>query len=151
VSELAGRRRVLPSAAEVPASLVDEIIDDMAVRMSGSAEARRCQGLSFTFEISDIDIRPARYAVASRGAVRLTRSRTAASTFSFTGPADAFDGILRGRQSALSAILGRRVRLRGSLLHLRQILRMLPAVHRAYNDARDALIERYRDHYDFRF
>ena len=151
VSEPAGRRRVLRSASEVPAALVDEIIDDMAARMSGSPEARNCEGLSFSFEIEDLGVRPARYAVGGRGLVRLSRGGRAASTFSFTGPAEAFDRILRGQQNALTAILGRRIRLRGSLLHLRQITRMLPAVHRAYNDARDALIERNRDGYDFRF
>jgi putative sterol carrier protein len=145
------RRTVLRSASQVPPGMVDEVVDDMATRMRGSAEARSCEGLSFVFEITDIEVQPARYAIGARGAVRLSRGAAGAATFHFTGPAEAFDGILRGQHSALAAILGRRIRLHGSLFHLRQILRMMPAVHRAYNEARDALIDRHADDYDFRF
>lgn len=142
---------MLRDASQVPPAMVDEIIVDMAARMSGSAEARSCEGLSFTFEIDDVRVRPARYSIGARGVVRLSRGAGVSATFRFTGPAASFDGILRGHSSALAAILGRRIRLHGSLLQLRRILRMLPAVHRAYNQARDALIDRHGDRYDFRF
>lgn len=139
------------SATEMPAELVDEIIEEMATRMSGTAEARSCDGLSFAFVVSDHPVVPARYAVGRGGRVRLTRDDPTPASFRFTGPADAFDAVLRGRSNPLGAILHRRIHLSGSLGHVRQLLRMMPAVHRAYEASRQGLMERYADAYDFRF
>ena len=140
------------SATEIPADMVDEVIEEMAERLDGSPEARSCDGLSFAFTILDHSVLPARYAVTRRGRVVLTRDDPSPASFHFAGPADAFDTVLRGRQSPLGAVLRRRIHLRsGSLSHFRQLLRMMPAVNRAYEDSRTGLIERYAELYDFRF
>ena len=141
---------MLRSAADVPAALVDELMAAMAQLMKGTEEAKRCEGLSFSFRLDDVAVRAARYTIGARGSVRLARDDGAA-TFSFHGPADGFDSVLLGRQSALSSILSRRIHMHGSLLHLRQILRMMPAVHRAYAQARADVQARHADRYEFRF
>jgi len=151
MGQRAPRRVVLYSAAEIPAELVDEVIEEMAARMTGSEEARRCDGLSFTFSVTDHPVLPARYAVGRGGRVRLTRDDPTPASFHFKGPADVFDSVLRGNQSALAALLRRRIELSGSLGQVRQLLRMMPSVHRAYEDARQGLIERHAQRFDFRF
>ena len=145
------RRRVLRRAAEVPSALVDEMVEDMAVRMDRSPEARRCTGLSFSFAVTDRRLATARYEVGTAGEVSLTRDDPSPSTFSFAAETDVFDAVLRGHQSALGALLRGRIRLHGSFSHVRAILRMMPAVTRSYVAARTALIERYNRRYDFRF
>jgi putative sterol carrier protein len=144
-------RKVLTSAAEVPVPLVDEVIVDMASRMEGTEESRRCAGLSFAFEILDLPLKPARYAVGEAGSIILTRSITDGATFIFRAHSEVFDEVLRGHASALGAILSRRIHMHGSLLHVRGLMRMMPAVNRAYADARDSLVDRHRHRYDFRF
>lgn len=145
------RPRVLRSAAEVPIALVDEIIEDMAERMSGTDEARRCQGLSFRYRVTDRRIAAARYDVGAGGSISLSRDDKGSCTFTFTGESEAFDQILRGQANALAAVMTRRVHMHGSLWHIRGLLRMMPAVNRAYSDAREAMIARHADRYDFRF
>jgi hypothetical protein len=151
VSTRPTRRVTLRSAVEMPAELIDEVIVDMAVRMSGSAEARSCDGLSFTFTVSDHTVAPARYAVGRSGRVRLTRGDPEPASFHFIGPAEAFDTVLRGQQNVFAALLRRRIQMQGSLSHVRSLLRMMPSVHRAYEDARQGLMERHAERYDFRF
>lgn len=145
------RPRILRRAVEVPEALVDEMLLDMAKRMTATPEARRCDGLSFTFAVSDRSIPTSRYSVGARGRVSLTRGDDRVSTFTFTGETDTFDAVLRGMESAIAALIRRRIRLHGSFSHVRSLLRMMPAVTRAYNDARAALIERHQERYDFRF
>jgi hypothetical protein len=145
------RRRILQSAGEVPIALIDEVIDDMAARMAGTQEARKCEGLSFSYRVTDRRVSLARYDVQPRGRIVLTRNDSSPTTFSFSGAADAFDQVLRGQAHALTALMTRRIHLHGSLLHIRGLLRMMPAVHRAYSDAREAMIQRHADRYDFRF
>ena len=139
------------SATDLPAELVDEVIAEMATRMSGSPEARSCVGLSFTFTVTDHSVRPAHYAIGRGGRVVLTRDDASEASFHFSGRAEVFDTVLRGHQNALAAVLRRRIHLSGSLSHLRQLLRMMPSVHRAYEDSRQALMERHASRYDFRF
>ena len=145
------RRRVLRRAGEVPVALVDEIIEQMASAMSGTDEARHCEGLSFAFQIGDRAVPRFRYAVARGGRVTLARGSREDSTFTFTAAADTFDDILRGRSNALRALLSGRVRLHGSLWHIRGLLRMMPAVERAYVASREEMMDRHADRYDFRF
>jgi hypothetical protein len=128
-----------------------EMIENMAALMHGSHEARQCEGLSFTFSVSDRRLPNARYAVGARGAVSVSRDDHRPSTFTFTGETDRFDAVLRGMDSAIVALVRRRVHLRGSMSHILSLLRMMPAVTRAYNQARETLIERYAAMYDFRF
>lgn len=142
---------VLRSATELPVALVDEVIEAMAASMSGSPEARRCDGLSFAFTVNDHPVAPARYAIGRGGRVRLTRADPTPATFHFTGPAAVFDTVLLGEQSAVMALLRRRIQLHGSLSHVRDLLRMMPSVSRAYTEAREGLVERYAEEYDFRF
>jgi hypothetical protein len=151
MSPRAPRRVILASALEMPVELVDEVIEEMAERMSGSEEARRCDGLSFTFTVSDHPVAPARYAVGRAGRVRLTRDDPTPASFHFTGPAATFDSVLRGQSNALAALLRRRIHLSGSLSHVRQLLRLMPTVHRAYEEARQGMMERHSERYDFRF
>lgn len=138
------------TATDLPVELVDEVIEEMAVRMSGSAEARTCVGLSFAFSVVDHPVAQARYAVDGNGRVRLTRDDATPATFHFTGPAQTFDLVLTGQQSALAALLRRSIRLQGSLTQVRQLMRMMPSVHRAYNQARVGLVERHAARFDFR-
>lgn len=145
------RRRVLRSAEEVPAALIEEIVDDMAARMSGTPEARACVGMSFTYALEGRRLPRFRYAIGADGAVSLTRDDDAPSTFTFSADSDTFDAVLRGQSNALKALLTGRVRLHGSLWHLRQLLRMMPAVERAYTLSREAMLRRHEDRYDFRF
>lgn len=145
------RRVVVVAATDLPTELVDEVIEEMAARMSGSAEARSCVGLSFAFSVVDHPVAQARYAVGGQGRVRLTRDDATPATFHFSGPAQTFDLVLSGRQSAVGALLRRSIRLQGSLTHVRQLMRMMPSVHRAYNQARVGLVERHSARYDFRF
>jgi putative sterol carrier protein len=145
------RRRVLRSAAEVPVALVEEIVDDMAARMSGTPEARACVGLSFTYVLEGRRLPRYRYEIGADGAVSLTRDDASASTFTFSGDSDTFDSVLRGQSNALKALLTGHVRLHGSLWHVRGLLRMMPAVERAYSLSRDAMVRRHEDRYDFRF
>ena len=149
--EEAGRRRVLRSAADVPVTVVEEIADDMAVRLDGTAEARTCAGLSFAYVVSDRRVPRYRYDVGDGGSVTLTRRDAAPATFVFTATVGTFDDVLRGRANALLALVTGRVRLQGSFLRIRGLLRMMPAVERCYVAARDAAIERHADRYDFRF
>lgn len=138
-------------ATDLPVELVDEVIEEMAARMSGSAEARSCTGLSFAFTVTDHPVLPARYAVGQRGRVTLTRDDDTPATFHFESTAETFDMVLSGQQNALVAVLRRRIRLQGSLPHIRELMRMLPSVHRAYSQARLGLAERHAERYDFRF
>jgi len=151
MAQRAGRRTVIRSATEMPAELIDEVIVAMAERMTGSDEARSCAGLSFTFAVSDHDVLPARYAIGRGGRVRLTRDDNEEASFTFSGPADAFDSVLLGKQNALAALLRRRIQLHGSLSHFRQLMRMMPSVHRAYAESRQDLMDRHAAVYDFRF
>lgn len=150
MAQRAGRRTVIRSAAEMPAELIDEVIETMAARMTGSQEARSCAGLSFTFAVSDHSVLPARYAIARGGRVKLTRDDPAEASFTFTGPAEVFDSVLLGRQNALAALLRRRIQLHGSLGQFRQLMRMMPSVHRAYAESRQELIDRHATVYEFR-
>lgn len=145
------RRRVLHGASEVPVPLVEELVEDMAVRMAGTDEARKCAGLSFTYVLEGRRLPRYRYAVGDGGRVSLTRDDASSSTFTFVGDVDTFDSVLRGQTNALKALLTGRVRLHGSLWHIRGLLRMMPAVERAYTQARAAMFERHQDRYDFRF
>ncbi|HET9052429.1 MAG TPA: hypothetical protein VFO60_12065 [Candidatus Dormibacteraeota bacterium] len=147
----APRRRVLRTAAEVPVALVEEIADDMAVRLSGTVEARSCAGLSFSYVVSDRRVPRYRYAVGEGGGVTLTRRDSAPSTFVFTATVGTFDDVLRGRASALVCLLTGRVHLTGSFLRIRSLLRLMPAVERAYVAARRSVIDRHADRYDVRF
>lgn len=151
MAQRSARRTVIRSATEMPPELIDEVIEAMAERMTGSVEARTCAGLSFTFAVSDLDLLPARYAIARGGRVRLTRDDPSEASFTFTGPADVFDSVLLGRQNALAALLRRRIHLQGSLSHFRQLMRMMPSVHRAYAESRQDLMDRHAEVYDFRF
>jgi hypothetical protein len=130
---------------------VAEMIEEMAVLMSGSPEARQCEGLSFTFSVIDRRMPNARYVVGARGAVSVSRADRRASTFTFTGETDRFDAILRGMESAFVALVRRRIHLRGSMSHILSLLRMMPVVTRTYMEARAALIERHTATYEFRF
>jgi hypothetical protein len=145
------RRRILRSAAEVPSALIDEIAEDMAARMDGSDEARQCGGLSFSYVVSDRRLPIYRYSVAEDGGVSLARHDSQPSTFAFHGDADSFDAVLRGLSNPLRALVTGRVRLHGSLFHIRGLLRMMPAVERAYTQAREDMIRRHQERYDFRF
>jgi putative sterol carrier protein len=145
------RPRVLRRAAEVPASLIDEVVEDMAVRMDRSPEARQCAGLSFSFAVTDRRLAAARYEIGGTGRVTVTRDDPSPSTFRFAAESDIFDAVLRGHENALGALLRRRIRLHGSFSHLRSLLRMMPSVTRSYVAARQALIERYAGRYEFRF
>jgi putative sterol carrier protein len=145
------RRRVLRTASEVPVALVEEVVEEMAVRMDGSDESRQCVGLSFTYVIEGRRLPRYRYVIGEGGTVTLMRGDDTASTFTFSGDADTFDAILRGQSNALKALLTGRVRLHGSLWHVRQLLRMMPAVERAYTQARGEMVRRHRERYDFRF
>lgn len=141
---------MLRSAADVPVALLDEVIEDMARRMNGTEEARRCDGLSFTFVVADRRLAPAHYAVGTRGHVTVVRSALPA-TFTITGDSHVYDAVLRGHRSAVMAIVRGHVHLHGSLSHILSLLRMMPAVERAYRDAREALIRRHADRYEFAF
>lgn len=141
---------MIASPSQVPAALVDEVVVDMSVRMAGGPEARRCSGLSFAFEITDRPVRVARYAVGEDGAVSLTRVATEPATFHFKSDARTLDETLLGRSSAIGAIVARRIAMRGSMFRIRGILRMMPAVNRAYAEARQAMMQRHAGRYDFR-
>lgn len=123
----------------------------MAERMTGTEEARKCEGLSFSYRVIDRRVALARYEVKPRGRIVLTRNDSSPATFSFSGGADAFDQVLRGQGHAFTALMTRRIQLHGSLFHIRGLLRMMPAVNRAYSDAREAMIQRHAERYDFRF
>jgi hypothetical protein len=144
-------RRVLRSAAEMPSPLIDFCITEMAQRLSRTPEARACAGLSFTFISRDVAVAPARYQVCSDGAVEVCRGKSLAATFTFLADADTFDSVLRGRESALLAILQRRVHMEGSLTRFRSLLRMLPAVQEAYCATRLHMIEQHARRYVFAF
>jgi hypothetical protein len=145
------RRPVIRSASEVPAPLIDAFIGEMAVRLSRTSEARACAGLSFAFVSYDVDVMPARYEVRRDGVVSVRRGASLPATFTFISSADTFDSILRGKRSALLALLQRHVHLDGSLTRLRQILRMMPAVQEAYEATREHMIEEHGCRYDFAF
>jgi putative sterol carrier protein len=145
------RRRVLHGATDVPSALIGEIVDDMASRMDRSDEARQCAGLSFSYVVSDRRLPVYRYEVAEGGRVTLAHDDRRPSTFTFSGDAETFDAVLRGLANPLKALLTGRVRLHGSLWHIRSLLRMMPAVERAYTQAREDMIQRHQDSYDFRF
>jgi putative sterol carrier protein len=145
------RRRILRTAADVPKTLVEEIVDDMAARMDGSDEARDCAGLSFTYVVKDRKLPTYRYIVGPGGRITLVRDDPQSSTFTFVGDQITFDAVLRGQLNALKALLTGRVRLNGSLWHIRALLRMMPAVERAYTQSRDDMIRRHQELYDFRF
>jgi putative sterol carrier protein len=149
--EASASPRVLTRAADVPGELVDEVVADMAERMDRSDAAQHCGGLSFAFVFTDRRLPEYRYAVGDDGEVTLTRDDATAATFTFSGASDTFDAVLRGHSNALKALLTGRVRLHGSMWHIRELLRMMPVVERAYGEARSAMIRRHRDRYDFRF
>jgi hypothetical protein len=151
MAERSRGRVTIRSAGDLPAVLIDEVIVEMADRMSGTPEARRCAGLSFTFIVTEHTVAPARYGVSRGGRVRLTRNGSAPASFHFKGPADIFDSVLRAHQSALWALLRGRIHMRGSLPHIRQLLRMMPSVERAYAESRRGLIERHASDYEIRF
>lgn len=142
---------VIRSAAQVPPPLVDAFIGEMARRMSGTPEARACVGLSFTFVSRDVDVLPARYEIRRGGVVGVCRGESLPATFTFVSEADIFDGVLRGRESALLALVRRHIRLDGSFGRIRGLLRMMPAVQHAYTETRDSMTRRYRGNYDFAF
>lgn len=145
------RRTLLASPLDMPVELIDEVIEAMAELMSGSPEAQSCDGLSFSFTVTDHPVLPARYQVLRRGRIRLTRDDPTPASFHFTATVEVFDTVLSGRSNALAALLRRRIHLQGSLGHVRQLLRMMPSVHRAYGEARGDMLDRWSDHYDFRF
>jgi len=145
------RRIVVTAATDLPVQLLDEVIEEMAERMTGTAEARSCDGLSFAFSVTDHEVAPARYAVLRRGQVRLTRDDPTPASFHFTAPLEVFDVVLSGRQNPLTALVLRRIHLHGSLGQVRPLLRMMPSVHRAYGEARADLVERWSARYEFRF
>jgi hypothetical protein len=145
------RRRTISAAEMVPRSLIDEMLEDMAVRLSGTAESKRCVGMSVAVALTDKSLPRARYEVRARGRVVLTRGGDAPSTFSFTASAGTADNVLRGISHPLPAILRGQVRFHGSLWHLRQLMHMFPALQRAYVEARAELIERVSDRYRFTF
>ncbi|MGH7686821.1 MAG: hypothetical protein ACREN2_08400 [Candidatus Dormibacteria bacterium] len=148
---MTARRCVIRSAAEVPPPLVDAFIAEMARRMSGTPEARACVGLSFTFISRDVDVLPARYEVRRNGTVAVRRGESLPATFTLVSDAGTFDGVLRGRESALVALLRRHIRLDGSFRRLRCLLRMMPAVQDAYAATREGMAVRHRARYDFAF
>ncbi|HEX6537935.1 MAG TPA: hypothetical protein VF155_01985 [Candidatus Dormibacteraeota bacterium] len=148
---MARHPHVIRSAADVPPPLVDAFIRDMARRMSGTPEARACVGLSFTFISSDVAVRPARYEVGRDGVIAVRRGDRLPATFTFVSDANTFDSVLRGRESALLALLRRHIRLDGSFHRIRCLLRMMPAVQDAYAATRDGMCVRYRTTYDFAF
>jgi hypothetical protein len=149
-SRCVSSRRVIHRAAEVPPPIIDEFLGDMAVRMSRTPEARACIGLSFTFVSRDVDVMPARYEVRRGGVVAVQRGGERPSTFTFVSDADTFDSVLRGRTSALVALVARRIHLDGSFSRVRALLRMLPAVQNAYEATREDMIAQYRQ-YEFAF
>ena len=144
------RRTLVVSPVDLPVELVDEVIEAMATLMTGSPEAQSCDGLSFSFTVTDHPVHPARYQVLRRGRIRLTRDDPAPASFHFSATLEAFDTVLSGRSNALAALLRRRIHLQGSLSHVRQLLRMMPSVHRAYDEARSDMLDRWSDRYDFR-
>jgi hypothetical protein len=139
------------SAAELPPQVIDAFIREMARRMSGTPEARACAGLSFTFISCDVDVPPARYDVGRDGVVRVRRGDELPATFTFAADAQTFDDVLRGRSSAMVALLRRHIRLNGSLRRVSALLRMMPAVYLAYAQARERMVARYDGRYDFAF
>lgn len=147
----AHRAVLIQSAAELPPQVSDAFIREMARLMSHTPEARACAGLSFAFIASDLDAPPARYAVDTDGFVRVRRGRALPATFTFAADAQTFDNVLRGRSSAMVALLRRHVRLEGSFRHVSALLRMMPAVYAAYAQARERMVARYGELYDFAF
>lgn len=145
------RRTPVASPTDLPAALIDEVIEAMAALMSGTPEAQGCDGLSFAFTVTDHSVLPARYQVSRRGRVQLTRDDPGPASFHFSGTVAVFDAVLSGQSNPLAALLRRRIHLQGSLSHVRQLLRMMPSVHRAYGEARADMLERWSDRYDFRF
>lgn len=142
---------VLRSAAEVPPPVIDVFLTEMAERLSHTPEARACVGLSFTFVTSDVPVSPARYEVRRGGAIAMRRDARVPSTFTFLSDAETFDNVLRGRQSALVALLQRHIRFDGSFIRIRALLRMLPALQEAYGATRMQMIARNRQRYVFAF
>lgn len=142
---------LIRSAAELPPEVIDAFVREMARRMSRTSEARACAGLSFTFISSDVDVPPARYDVDSDGVVRVRRGGELPATFTFAADAQTFDNVLRGRSSAMVALLRRHIRLHGSFRRVSALLRMMPAVYDAYAQARERMVERYGELYDFAF
>lgn len=145
------RPRVLRSAADVPPPLIDVFLAEMARRLSHTPEARACVGLSLAFVTSDVAVRPARYEVRSGGVVAMGRDIGLPSTFTFQSDAETFDNVLRGRQSALVALLRRHIRFDGSFTRVRTLLCMLPALQCAYAATRSQVIARNRQRYVFAF
>jgi hypothetical protein len=145
------RRTPVEAPSDLPSALIDEVIEAMAALMSGTPEAQRCDGLSFAFTVTDQPVLPARYEVSRRGRVLLTRDDPTPASFHFSGTVSVFDAVLSGSSNPLAALLRRRIHLQGSLAHVRQLLRMMPSVHRAYGDARADMLDRWSDRYDFRF
>ena len=142
---------LIQSAAELPAQVTDAFIREMARLMSHTPEARACAGLSFTFISCDVDMPPARYDVDADGVVRVRRGRELPATFTFAADAQTFDDVLRGRSSAMVALLRRHIRLDGSFRRVSALLRMMPAVYAAYAQARERMVARYGELYDFAF
>lgn len=147
----AARRPVIHCAAEVPPALIEGFICEMATRLSRTPEARACVGLSFAFVSCDVAVAPALYEVRSGGVVAVRRGTGRPATFTFVSDANTFDSVLRGRSSALVALLRRRVHLEGSLSRLRQLLRLLPAVQQAYGATREHMIEQHGRRFEFAF
>lgn len=142
---------LIHSAAELPPQVSDAFIREMARLMSRTPEARACAGLSFAFIARDVDVPAARYEVESDGLVRVRRGRELPATFTFAADAQTFDNVLRGRSNAMVALLRRHIRLDGSFRHVSALLRMMPAVYAAYAQARERMVARYGERYDFAF
>lgn len=142
---------LIRSAAELPPQVVDAFVREMARRMSRTPEARACIGLSFTFISCDVDLPAARYEVDSDGVVHVHRGRQLPATFTFAADAQTFDNVLRGRTSAMAALLRRNIRLQGSWRRVTSLLRLMPAVYVAYAQAREQMVARYGERYDFAF
>lgn len=143
--------QVLHRAAEVPPAVIDVFLVEMAERLSRTPEARACVGLSFAFITSDVAVRPARYEVRSGGIVAVSRAAGRPATFTFLADAETFDNVLRGRRSALLALLQRHIRCDGSFSRIRALLCMLPALQQAYAATRSQVIARNRQRYVFAF
>lgn len=142
--------RVIHSPRELPVRVYRHMFAEMAAHLSGSAAARDCSGLSFAFRLVDRDDVAVRYEVAPGGVVRIRRSCIAA-TFTFSGASDDIDAVLTGALNPLPLTLCRRIGFRGSLLKLRRVLVMLPALRSTYLHCRGALRLYYASEFDLQF
>ena len=142
--------RIIHSPAQLPVRVYRHMFREMATRLSGTAAARECSGLSFAFRLVDRDDVAVGYEVGPGGVVRMRRGCIPA-TFTFSGLSDDIDAVLTGALNPLPLILRRRVGFRGSLLRLRQVLVLLPALRSAYLHCRTALRLHYAAEFDLQF